>query len=323
MLESNPDCIGASPKWVLQFSSIKGIIRERGCLIVQVPPKKAAFSIPGWHLNNDPLLSFIDAVYVCRRWSKRLDQEAFSDVLGGSENRLATHVHAMLIAGLSVLSIATKPQLVDKLVSAVLGGPLYESAPNAVVPEWQVSNRNKCGCSAESVHRPLSAIAAAKAVGLDIWRKRQVETVTRVWDLEKDTLVRNINAFKVIFITLRWSDYELEYADVIQGQRKIYRAISRMSEKLQRIRNALFSYTLYVWIDSICIDKSNLYELDEAIRSMYKWYANCRAVVLEYGTPLSVMARERMVLTGRAAAGVLCGITKEGKLVSIYQLAIE
>ena len=30
----------------------------------------------------------------------------------------------------------------------------------------------------------------------------------------------------------------------------------------------------YVWIDTICIDKSNSAELSEAINSMYKWYAN-------------------------------------------------
>jgi hypothetical protein len=323
MLESDPNCIGASPKWALQFDSIKGIIRERGRLIVQVPPKKAALSIPGWHRSNDPFLSFIDAVYVCRRWSKRLDQEAFSDVLGGSENQLATHIHAMLIAGLSVLSMANRPQLVDKLVSAVLGGELDDNVSNVVVPDWQVSNRIRCGCSSESVHRPLSPIAAAKAVGFDIWRKRQGETITRVWDLEKDTLVRNMDAFKVIFITHRWSDDELEYADVTQGKPKNYRAISNLSEKLQRIRNALLAYTRYVWIDSICIDKSNLSELDEAIRSMYKWYASCRAVVLEYGTPLSVWRERGWCLQEGAAAGHLCGISKEGKLVSIYQLAIE
>ena len=32
----------------------------------------------------------------------------------------------------------------------------------------------------------------------------------------------------------------------------------------------------YVWIDTICIDKSSSAELSEAINSMYKWYANAR-----------------------------------------------
>ena len=32
----------------------------------------------------------------------------------------------------------------------------------------------------------------------------------------------------------------------------------------------------YVWIDTVCIDKSSSAELSEAINSMYKWYANAR-----------------------------------------------
>jgi hypothetical protein len=45
--------------------------------------------------------------------------------------------------------------------------------------------------------------------------------------------------------------------------------------------------------------------------------------VLEYGTPLSVWRERGWCLQEGAAAGHLCGISKEGKLVSIYQLAIE
>jgi Heterokaryon incompatibility protein (HET) len=326
MLEGNPNCGGASPKWALRFDMMKGVIRERGRLIVQILPKNAALSIPGWHRNKHPVLSFIDAVYLCRRWSKRLDQEAFSDVLGGSEDQLETHIHAMLIAGLSVLSIASSHQLVDKLITAILGGnldPIEDSVSNTTAADWQVLNQIKCGCSSKSVHRPLSAVAAAKAVGFDIWRDRQMETVTRVWDLERDTLIRDIDVSKVIFITHRWSKSEMEYADVTERKWKTTKSISMMSEKLRRIRDALRIHTRYVWIDAICIDKSNLSELDEAIRSMYKWYASCRAVVLECGTPLAVWRKRGWCLQEGAAAGVLCGISKEGKLVSIHQLAIE
>jgi Heterokaryon incompatibility protein (HET) len=99
--------------------------------------------------------------------------------------------------------------------------------------------------------------------------------------------------------------------------------ISRISKKLHRIWTTLLKHTRYVWIDTICIDKSNLSELDEAIRSMYKWYANCAAVVLDSGTPLKTWCKRGWCLQEGAAAGVLYGITKEGKLATIQQLAIE
>ncbi|KAI8581470.1 hypothetical protein K450DRAFT_231465 [Umbelopsis ramanniana AG] len=326
MLESTLSCSGTSPKWALQFDMIKGIVREPGRLIVHIPPKNSILSIPEWHRNSHPILCFIDAVYVCRRWSSRLHQDAFSDVLGGSESKLTTHLRAMLIAGLSVLSIASGHQLVDKLVQAILADkpePIKNSVPVAIPTDWQVLNRIKCGCSSKFFHRPLSAVAAAKAVGIDIWMDRPMETVTRVWDLHCDALIRNIDATKVIFITHRWSDGEIEYADIMERRSNQPGPISGMSEKLRRIRDALFTHTRYILMDTICIDKSNLSELDEAIRSMYKWYASCRAVVLDSGTPLAVWRERGWCLQEGAAAGVLCGISDDGNLVSIKQLAVE
>jgi hypothetical protein len=124
MLESNQNCNGTSPKWALQFDMMKGIVREPGRLMVHMPPKHSVLSIPEWHRNSHPILCFIDAVYICRRWSSRLHQDAFSDVLGGLETKLTTHLHAMLIAGLSVLSIASGHHLVEKLINAILGDEL-------------------------------------------------------------------------------------------------------------------------------------------------------------------------------------------------------
>ncbi|KAI9284309.1 hypothetical protein BC943DRAFT_361331 [Umbelopsis sp. AD052] len=56
---------------------------------------------------------------------------------------------------------------------------------------------------------------------------------------------------------------------------------------------------------------------------MYRWYASCAAVILDAGTPLSVWCKRGWCLQEGAAAGVLCGISKEGKLVTIQELAIE
>jgi Heterokaryon incompatibility protein (HET) len=321
-------CIDTQPpKWAAHFDKMNGVIREPGRLIVQIPSRKTTLSVPQWH-NSHPYLQFVNAVYVCRRSSTNIDQEAFSDVLGGSEQKLATNLHAVLIAGLSILSIIGGDGLVEKLVMAILGDQLssIQSVPsNDISVEWHVHNRRRCPCNTQSVHRPLSPVAAAKAVGMDIWRERHDHIVNRVWDLHQDKLVGNIDSSKVIFVTHRWSDVEVGYQDVMERKQANGQAVgvSKMSEKLRRIRKSLQEYTEYVWIDTICIDKSNLSELDEAIRSMYKWYASCAAVVLDSDTTLDVWRSRGWCLQEGAAAGILRGITREGRLATIQQLATE
>ncbi|CAO3692897.1 unnamed protein product [Umbelopsis ramanniana] len=267
------------PKWVSNFDKMKGIIREPGRLIVQITLGKALFSIPAWQKHEHPYLRFIDAVYVCRRLSTRLDQEAFSDVLGGSEKTLATDLHSILIAGLSILSIVGSNGLVDELVKAILDiklGTDQSLSFDVISMEWLALNRRQCPCGHHDFHRPLSPVAAAKAVGIGIWRQRRKQIANRVWDLEEDELVeaiddKKIDVRKVTFITHRWKKKELTYQDVMKKKRSNDQPISKMSEKLFRIRNALQTKKVrYVWIDTICIDSSNLSELDEAIRSMYK-----------------------------------------------------
>jgi hypothetical protein len=172
-------------------------------------------------------LRFIDAVYVCRKSSTYLNQEAFSDILGGSEQKLASDLHATLIASLSILCIAGCDGLVDILVMAILGvkfEPMQDAPPNATYEDWQIGNRRKCRCKSDSVHRPLSPVAAAKAVGINIWRERHKQIVTRIWDLHEDKLTRNIDARQVIFVTHRWSNDEVEYQDVIKMKQYGYQA---------------------------------------------------------------------------------------------------
>jgi hypothetical protein len=328
MLELSGYVDTTPPDWASHFDKMKGIIREPGRLIVQIPQMKTSLSIAAWHGSMHPYLRFVDAVYVCRRSCTRLGQEVFSDLLGGSEQNLATDLHALLIACFSIISVAGGMGLVEKLVMAILGvklDPATIPPPNDKTVDWQIRNRRQCICNVESFHRPLSPVAAAKAIGIDIWRNRDKQLVNRVWDLHQDKLVYNIDARNVIFVTHRWSADEKGYQDVIRMHLWSGQRVSRMSDKLRRIRKALLKHTntKYAWIDTICIDKSNLSELDEAIRSMYKWYASCAAVVLDSGTPLSTWCDRGWCLQEGAAAGVLCGISKEGSLVTIQQLAIE
>ncbi|CAO3671731.1 unnamed protein product [Umbelopsis ramanniana] len=327
MLESKQCVDMVSPKWASHFDKMNGIIREPGLLIVQIPPKNTSLSISTWYESINPYLRFIDAVYVCRRSSFRPSQETFADVLGGSEQELATNLHAALIAGLSILSIAGGDGLVEKLVMAICEvkmDPIHKMLPhNNTYDDWQIHNRFRCACDAKSVHRPLSPIAAAKSVGMNIWRERHSYTVNRVWDLKKDKLVNNINVRKVVFITHRWRKDEVRYQDLMKTTQSQRKQISSMSKKLNRIHKTLRKHTRYVWLDTICIDKSNLSELDEVIRSMYKWYASCAAVVLDSGTTLEKWCSRGWCLQEGAAAGLLCGISKDGGLATIQELAKE
>jgi hypothetical protein len=314
------------PEWASYFDKMKGIIREPGRLIVQIPSKKTTLSIPAWHKSDHPYFRFIDAIYVCRQSSSQLDEDVFSDVLGESEKKIARDLHAILIAGLSILSIAGGYGLIEKLVIAILGiklDPLKFASADDVCDDWQIRNRRHCPCDANDFHRPLSPVAAAKAAGIDIWRIRQSEIVTRVWDLEQDVLVSEVDATEVIFVTHRWSTAEADYQDVKKLKRWLGQRVSSLSEKLRRIKKTLQPHTKYVWMDTICIDKSNLSELDRAIRSMYKWYASCAAVVLDSGTPLKVWCDRGWCLQEGAAAGVLRGITTQGKIATIQELAIK
>jgi Heterokaryon incompatibility protein (HET) len=325
MLESDGGVDMIPPKWASHFDKMKGIIREPGRLIVQIPPKNTSLSVPTWYKSINPYLRFIDAVYVCRRSSLRLSQEIFADVLGGLEQKIAVDLHAILIAGLSILSIAGGDGLVEKLVMAIRGDKLDPTQnalqANDVLTDWQIRKRRRCPCSKDSIHRPLSPIAAAKAVGIDIWRERHKHNVNRVWDLQQDVLVDDIDVRKVVFITHRWKKPEISYQDVMERKRLNEHAISGMSIKLYRIREALRRHTQYAWMDTICIDKSNLSELDEAIRSMYKWYASCAAVVLDSGTSLDEWHNRGWCLQEGAAAGVLYGISNDGNLATIEELA--
>lgn len=195
--------------------------------------------------------------------------------------------------------------------------------------DWQTRSRIKCDdCEQKFMHRPLSPIAAAKSIGLDIWRELDEERIPRVWDLHEDKLIRcidgrrGIDVRKVVFITHKWADDEVEYPKVANALIGRKHKVSTKSTKLKDIREALREHTQYVWMDTIGIGKSNLSELDEAIRSMYKWYANCGAVVLDPTTPLKDWRERGWCLQEGAAAGVLCGISN-GRLVSIQHLAHE
>jgi hypothetical protein len=333
MLKLRGNSGGISPKWAFHFDKMKGIIREPGLLFVQIPLKRTELSVPQWHKNENPLLVFINSINVCRKASLSVvSKEAFADILGGSEQRLSPQLLATLIAALSIISITGGNQTVADLVNAILlAAPTsFENKYDLTSDDWQNLDGIKCLCESTCTHRPLSPLAAAKAIGFRIWESQEKGLVPRVWDLRQDKLVDDINVGEVVFITHRWivpgkdaeaPDGEIVYSQVANKQVVKPYGISTKSKKLKDIRDVLlYQGAKYVWMDTICIDKSSLSELDEAIRSMYKWYANCRAVVLDSRTSLRTWIERGWCLQERAAAGALYGIYNK-KLVSIQALA--
>jgi hypothetical protein len=312
---------------------MKGIIREPGLLFVQIPQKRTVLSVPQWHSNENPLLVFINSINVCRKASRSVvSKEAFADILGGSEQRLSPQLLATLIAGLSIISITGGNQNVADLVNAILlaASTSIESKYGSTSNDWQGLDGIKCLCGSTCTHRPLSPIAAAKAIGFNMWESQEKGLVPRVWDLRQDKLVDDIDVGQVVFITHRWivpgkeaeaPDGEIVYSQVASKEVVEPQGISTKSKKLENIRDILLGHgAKYVWMDTICIDKSSLSELDEAIRSMHKWYANSRAVVLDSRTSLRTWIERGWCLQEGAAAGALYGIY-EKKLVSIQVLA--
>ncbi len=68
-----------------------------------------------------------------------------------------------------------------------------------------------------------------------------------------------------------WGDEEFTYRDLIDGTG----ATKAGWDKIRFSGQQAERYGLqYFWIDTCCIDKSNLVELQEAINSMFRWYQN-------------------------------------------------
>lgn len=320
VIEIDEQKSGSFPSWATYFNKMDGLVREDGRLLVQ-NQWNPRYLHDNWSNSSNYLLIFVETIYACRKHSYlKIGEEAFSDVIGASEKVLPSYLHATLIAGLAIVSMVRGRHQIEMLLNSILGVSKADYMSSTVTHDTkdQVINHAICCCSHESIHRPLSPVAAAKAIGLYTRKKIKDRLRTRVWDLDKDALVDNIEVQDTIFITHRWREKEINYANVTQHHNI---SISRSSDKLTRIRNVLLPHTKYIWIDTICIDKSNLSELDETIRSMYRWYANCRAVVLDLETDLKTWRSRGWCLQEGVAARALYGMKDEKELVSIYTLS--
>lgn len=148
----------------------------------------------------------------------------------------------------------------------------------------------------------------------------------------------------IVAITHRWADDEATYASVSENKKMdrvletmvgLLRAVDKTSslsdseaEKLAKslfgnlteatsrkkpkqtklgvMRDELLEMDVrYVWIDTLCINKTSSAETDEAIRSMYRWYNNAHFVYLESDTSLEDWSTRGWTLQEGAAAKAL------------------
>ncbi|KAF2211531.1 hypothetical protein CERZMDRAFT_43090 [Cercospora zeae-maydis SCOH1-5] len=71
----------------------------------------------------------------------------------------------------------------------------------------------------------------------------------------------------------RWAAEEVSYADFIAGKKVDHAGYTKV---LQACRFAKSQSHAWIWIDTVCIDKTSSAELTEAINSMYHYYADSR-----------------------------------------------
>jgi len=147
----------------------------------------------------------------------------------------------------------------------------------------------------------------------------------------------------IVAITHRWAEDETTYASVSESKKmgrvletmteflnafykgptlssseaeKLAKSLTNLKEaksrkkpkqtKLDVIRDELLDMDIrYVWIDTLCIDKTSSAETDEAIRSMYRWYNSAYFVYLESDTSLESWSTRGWTLQEGAAAKAL------------------
>lgn len=71
----------------------------------------------------------------------------------------------------------------------------------------------------------------------------------------------------------RWRD-EITYQDFLAGRRLDSTGYQKILKECELVAADNGSYSSWIWIDTICINKESSTELYEAINSMWRWYHN-------------------------------------------------
>ncbi|KAK9780289.1 putative HET-domain-containing [Seiridium cardinale] len=81
------------------------------------------------------------------------------------------------------------------------------------------------------------------------------------------TFVKDVPPYAILSHT--WGETEVTFQDMLEGKRESHPGWSKIKRCCSR---AAVDGHEYVWIDTCCIDKSDISELSEAINSMFRWY---------------------------------------------------
>ncbi|KAF9482051.1 hypothetical protein BDN70DRAFT_802216, partial [Pholiota conissans] len=105
---------------------------------------------------------------------------------------------------------------------------------------------------------------------------------------EADNLVKNVAAYAILSHTwLRSNPGEITYSDWINQR---FNFNDSGYQKLTKFCQTAFAdHDISLgWMDTICINKDSSSELDESIRSMYKWYQSSKICVVYLAEALKI-----------------------------------
>ncbi|CAO3695683.1 unnamed protein product [Umbelopsis ramanniana] len=156
----------------------------------------------------------------------------------------------------------------------------------------------------------LSFTFATKIFNVHLPFKRCRAKLPRIWDMENDELIPYMeDAFEIVgFISHVWktkeevekTGKEVTYEDCHNGK------VPSNDNKLKAIKNQLLPVCRYWWMDTLCINKADLAELDMSIRSMHSWYSQASIVAVPSNQDLDVwMSRGWCLQECQAARALL------------------
>lgn len=118
--------------------------------------------------------------------------------------------------------------------------------------------------------------------------ERLVDRESRIRERVKET-------FKYAIFSHRWLFSEPSYQDMPTEPMKVQAELEPKWKKLQEFcRKAKVDHGCeFAWSDTCCIDKTRSAELDESIRSMFRWYRNSHICIVHLSGTEDLAALER------------------------------
>lgn len=121
------------------------------------------------------------------------------------------------------------------------------------------------------------------------YTKTRYEIITRRFQQTSFHFLQYIRRlFKFAIFSHRWGDDEPLFCDIVE-KRLIEKSTTGYEKLLKFCQTASSDYDCcYVWSDTCCINKESSVEMDEAIRSMYRWYSIATVCIVHLAQTLAV-----------------------------------